>query len=213
MINKKIDEVLATLEGLYGQEKCGLIFNSPFELLIATILSAQCTDVRVNIVTQELYKEYNTPQLILLLGEKGLKEKIKTCGLSNTKTKNIILTCYRLLEEYGGEVPKEMEALLTLNGVGRKTANVVMSNAYDIPAIAVDTHVFRVSKRIGLAKGKTVLEVEKELMSTIPMEKWSSAHHWLIWHGRKCCVARNPKCESCELNKICENAKKNIKDT
>ncbi|WP_303870634.1 endonuclease III [Acetobacterium wieringae] len=212
MIKKNIEQVLATLECLYGQEQCGLDFSSPFELLIATILSAQCTDVRVNIVTKDLFKKYNTPKSILSLGEAGLLEKIKTCGLAKTKAKNITLTCHRLLTEYCGKVPEQMDELITLPGVGRKTANVVMSNAFDIPAIAVDTHVFRVSRRIGLAHGKTVLEVEKELMKNIPQDKWSQAHHWLIWHGRKCCTARNPNCSGCELRSICDFVRQNIKE-
>ena len=212
MTKKKIEQILATLESLYGQEQCGLDFNSPFELLIATILSAQCTDVRVNIVTGDLFKNHNTPELILSLGEAGLLERIKTCGLAKTKAKNIILTCHRLLTEYCGKVPDQMEELITLPGVGRKTANVVMSNAFNIPAIAVDTHVFRVSRRIGLAKGKTVLEVEKELMKNIPQNKWSQAHHWLIWHGRKCCTARNPNCSGCMLCKFCIFGSQNDKE-
>ncbi|MBC3887668.1 endonuclease III [Acetobacterium paludosum] len=212
MTKKNREQVLATLESLYGLEKCGLDFDTPFELLIATILSAQCTDVRVNIVTKDLFRCYNTPKTILLLGEKGLLEKIKSCGLSNIKAKNIILTCDRLLSEYDGIVPKSMDELISLPGVGRKTANVVMSNAFDIPAIAVDTHVFRVSKRIGLAKGKTVLEVEKELMKNIPREQWSHAHHWLIWHGRRCCVARNPKCAECKLQTLCDYGKQYLKE-
>lgn len=208
MTKKDRIQILATLESLYGHEKCGLDFNSPFELLIATILSAQCTDVRVNIVTKELFQGYNTPERLLLLGEKGLLEKIRTCGLSNTKAKNIILTSNRLLSEYGGVIPKILEELITLPGVGRKTANVVLSNAFNIPAIAVDTHVFRVSKRIGLAKGKNVLEVEKELMDNIPKSQWSQAHHWLIWHGRKCCTARNPNCANCAIRSLCTEGKK-----
>ena len=212
MTKKKIEQILATLESLYGQEQCGLDFNSPFELLIATILSAQCTDVRVNIVTGDLFKNHNTPELILSLGEAGLLERIKTCGLANTKAKNIMLTCHRLLTEYCGKVPDQMDELITLPGVGRKTANVVMSNAFNIPAIAVDTHVFRVSRRIGLAKGKTVLEVEKELMKNIPQNKWSQAHHWLIWHGRKCCTARNPNCSGCMLCKFCIFGSQNDKE-
>lgn len=212
MTKKKIEQILATLESLYGQEQCGLDFNSPFELLIATILSAQCTDVRVNIVTGDLFKNHNTPELILSLGEAGLLERIKTCGLAKTKAKNIILTCHRLLTEYCGKVPDQMDELITLLGVGRKTANVVMSNAFNIPAIAVDTHVFRVSRRIGLAKGKTVLEVEKELMKNIPQNKWSQAHHWLIWHGRKCCTARNPNCSGCMLCKFCIFGSQNDKE-
>ncbi|MDO9493686.1 endonuclease III, partial [Acetobacterium sp.] len=155
MTKKKIEQILATLEGLYGQEQCGLDFDTPFELLIATILSAQCTDVRVNIVTSDLFENSNTPETILLLGEEGLLAKIKTCGLAKTKARNIILSCHRLLTEYNGVVPAQMDELITLPGVGRKTANVVMSNAFNIPAIAVDTHVFRVSRRIGLTTGKT----------------------------------------------------------
>jgi len=209
---KKIEQILATLEKLYGQEQCGLDFNTPFELLIATILSAQCTDVRVNIVTNDLFDKYNTPETILLLGEEALLEKIKTCGLAKTKAKNIILTCHRLLIEYNGIVPAQMEQLITLPGVGRKTANVVMSNAFNIPAIAVDTHVFRVSRRIGLASGKTVLEVEKELMKNIPQDKWSQAHHWLIWHGRKCCTARKPNCGECMLYNLCVFARQSFKE-
>ena len=212
MTKKKIEQILATLESLYGQEQCGLDFNSPFELLIATILSAQCTDVRVNIVTGDLFKNHNTPELILSLGEAGLLERIKTCGLANTKAKNIMLTCHRLLTEYQGKVPEQLAELITLPGVGRKTANVVMSNAFNIPAIAMDTHVFRVSRRIGLAKGKTVLEVEKELMKNIPQNKWSQAHHWLIWHGRKCCTARNPNCSGCMLCKFCIFGSQNDKE-
>ena len=212
MTKKKIEQILATLESLYGQEQCGLDFNTPFELLIATILSAQCTDVRVNIVTGDLFKNHNTPELILSLGEAGLLERIKTCGLAKTKAKNIILTCHRLLTEYCGKVPDQMDELITLPGVGRKTANVVMSNAFNIPAIAVDTHVFRVSRRIGLANGKTVLEVEKELMRNIPKNKWSQAHHWLIWHGRKCCTARNPNCSGCMLLKFCIFGSQNDKE-
>ncbi|WP_373483543.1 endonuclease III [Acetobacterium sp.] len=212
MKKKKIEQILATLESLYGQEQCGLDFDTPFELLIATILSAQCTDVRVNIVTRDLFENFNTPEAILLLGEEGLLAKIKTCGLAKTKTRNIILTCHRLLTEYNGIVPKQMDELITLPGVGRKTANVVMSNAFDIPAIAVDTHVFRVSRRIGLAAGKTVLEVEKELMKSIPKDKWSQAHHWLIWHGRKCCTARNPNCSGCSLLSLCVFGSQNFKE-
>jgi endonuclease-3 len=203
MTQKNIEDILATLENLYGNEQCGLDFESPFELLIATILSAQCTDIRVNIVTKELFLFYNTPEAILGLGEEKLLRIIKTCGLSKTKAKNIMLTCYRLLNEYNGKVPDKLEELISLPGVGRKTANVVLSNAFSVPAIAVDTHVFRVSRRIGLAEGETVLEVEKELMEKIPQNKWSQAHHWLIWHGRKCCTARKPDCQNCKLRTFC----------
>ncbi len=210
MTKKNVKLILAMLEDLYGGEQCGLNFKNPFELLIATILSAQCTDVRVNIVTNELFKTYDTPQAILSLGEAELVGKIKTCGLANTKAKNIILTCEQLLTNFNGVVPATMEELIMLPGVGRKTANVVLSNAFGVPAIAVDTHVFRVSKRIGLANGNTVLEVEKELMKNIPKEKWSMAHHWLIWHGRKCCTARNPHCVNCKLLKLCNYGTQNF---
>ncbi|MEG1432743.1 MULTISPECIES: endonuclease III [Eubacterium] len=205
-------KVIEVLGEVYGDQVCGLDYQTPFELLIATMLSAQCTDVRVNLVTAELFKEYNTPEALLTLNEGQLKEKIKTCGLANTKAKNILLTCHLLLAEHGGIVPCTMEALTALPGVGRKTANVVMSNAFDIPAIAVDTHVFRVSRRIGLAKGNNVLQVEHSLMKNIPKAYWSRAHHWIIWHGRKVCTARNPKCESCVLNPYCDTYKRENKE-
>ncbi|MDD4691600.1 endonuclease III [Eubacterium aggregans] len=205
-------KVIEVLGEVYGDQVCGLDYQTPFELLIATMLSAQCTDVRVNLVTAELFKEYNTPEALLTLNEGQLKEKIKTCGLANTKAKNILLTCHLLLAEHGGIVPRTMEELTALPGVGRKTANVVMSNAFDIPAIAVDTHVFRVSRRIGLAKGNNVLQVENSLMKNIPKAYWSRAHHWIIWHGRKVCTARNPKCESCVLNAYCDTYKRENKE-
>lgn len=203
--------VLQELESLYGNERCGLDFSSPFELLVATILSAQCTDVRVNQVTAKLFTAYNTPRKMLTLTEGELQQKIRSCGLSETKAKNIVETCRLLLSEYGGEVPKTMEELIKLPGVGRKTANVVLSNAFGIPAIAVDTHVFRVSKRIGLAKGNNVNQVEQSLMKNIPKEYWSRAHHWIIWHGRKVCSARSPKCDSCTISKYCDDYKKRQK--
>lgn len=201
-------QAIAILEEHYGDEVCGLNFKSPFELLVATMLSAQCTDVRVNKVTAQIFPEYHTPRAFLSLNEGELKEKIKTCGLANTKAKNILATCHILLTEYDSVVPQTLEALTALPGVGRKTANVVMSNAFGIPAIAVDTHVFRVSKRLGLAKGDNVLAVEKMLMKNIPKAYWSRAHHWIIWHGRKCCTARNPQCETCPLNVVCDDYRK-----
>ncbi|WP_061996314.1 endonuclease III [Clostridium sp. ATCC 25772] len=211
-MNKKTrDEVLKILSEVYAGVTCGLTFNSPFELLISTILSAQCTDERVNIVTKELYKDYNTPEAILELTEEELGEKIRSCGFYRNKSKNIIGCCKMLLEKYDGKVPSEMEELIKLPGVGRKTANVVMSNAYGKPAIAVDTHVFRLSNRIGIAKGKNVEEVEEKLMKNIPKDMWSDAHHYLIWHGRKICNARKPKCETCPIIQYCEyyNGKSN----
>lgn len=204
-MNKKTrDEVLRILSEVYEGATCGLNFNSPFELLISTILSAQCTDERVNLVTKELYKEYNTPEAIVTLTEEELGEKIRSCGFYKNKSKNILGCCKMLLEKYHGEVPKTMEELIELPGVGRKTANVVMANVFGIPAIAVDTHVFRLSNRIGIAKGKDVEEVEQKLMKNIPKKMWSDAHHYLIWHGRKICNARKPKCEECPIVQYCE---------
>ncbi|MGL4731177.1 MAG: endonuclease III [Clostridium sp.] len=204
-MNKKTrDEVLKILSEVYAGATCGLNFNNPFELLISTILSAQCTDERVNIVTKELYKEYNTPEKIVTLTQEQLGEKIKSCGFYKNKSKNILGCCRMLLDEYDGKVPSEMEDLIRLPGVGRKTANVVMANAYGKPAIAVDTHVFRLSNRIGIAKGKNVEEVEEKLMKNIPKKMWSDAHHYLIWHGRKICNARKPKCEECPIIQYCE---------
>ncbi|MGG7164556.1 endonuclease III [Clostridium ihumii] len=204
-MNKKTrDEVLRILSEVYEGATCGLNFNSPFELLISTILSAQCTDERVNLVTKELYKEYNTPEAIVTLSEEELGEKIRSCGFYKNKSKNILGCCKMLLEKYHGEVPKTMEELIELPGVGRKTANVVMANVFGIPAIAVDTHVFRLSNRIGIAKGKDVEEVEQKLMKNIPKKMWSDAHHYLIWHGRKICNARKPKCEECPIVQYCE---------
>lgn len=204
-------EALDILQATYGEQKCGLDFRTPYELLIATMLSAQCTDVRVNKVTAELYKDYDTPEKMVTLTEGELKEKIKSCGLANTKAKNILNTSEILLEDYGGAVPKTMAELTALPGVGRKTANVVMSNAFGIPAIAVDTHVFRVSNRMGMAKGKTPDEVEKGLRKNLPKSRWSAAHHQLVWHGRKICSARKPKCDVCPLAHLCDTRKREVK--
>ena len=204
-INKRnIKAVLKILDDTYAGAKCGLDFESHYELLISTILSAQCTDERVNVVTKELYKEYNTPQAMITLSNVELGEKVRSCGFYNNKSKNILAATKIILEKHKGEVPSTMEELLELNGVGRKTANVVLSNAFGIPAIAVDTHVFRVSKRIGLASGKNVIEVEQQLMKNIPRKMWSDAHHYIIWHGRKICKARKPNCEMCPIAPYCE---------
>lgn len=200
---KKITIVLDLLEDLYPDAKAELHFTNPFELLIATILSAQCTDVRVNKVTNDLFKELKKPQDFIELGEKDLIDKIKTCGLGNSKGKNIIGTCKLLIGKHGGKVPETMEDLIELPGVGRKTANVVLSNAFGFPAIAVDTHVFRVSNRIGLANSNTVEKTELDLMENIAKKRWTKAHHLLIFHGRRMCKARNPQCEICPINKYC----------
>jgi len=205
LMNKKIIKVvLEILNDTYADARCGLDFANNYELLISTILSAQCTDERVNTVTKELYKEYNTPQAMITLSQIELGEKIKSCGFYNNKSKNILGATKLILEKHKGQVPSSMEELIELNGVGRKTANVVLSNAFGIPAIAVDTHVFRVSKRIGIATGKNVEEVEQQLMRNIPKKMWSDSHHHLIWHGRKICKARKPSCMMCPIAPYCE---------
>lgn len=199
-------KMIAILADVYKDAKPALKFNNAFELLIAVILSAQCTDKRVNVVTARLFAKANTPEAILNLGLENLEQEIHDCGLFRNKAKNIIATCHKLCSDYHGEVPSDFDELLKLPGVGRKTANVVSSIAFNRPAIAVDTHVFRVSNRLGLAIGKTPTEVEKGLQKAIPMEKWSDAHHWLIWHGRKICRARKPLCGQCPLRELCPSA-------
>jgi len=185
-----------------------LKYSSPFELLISVILSAQATDVGVNKATRGLYKVANTPQQIYDLGEEGLKEYIKTIGLFNTKAKNVIKTCKLLVDEHGGEVPEDRAALEALPGVGRKTANVILNTAFGHPTIAVDTHIFRVSNRTGIAKGKNVVEVEKRLLRLTPEDYKLGAHHWLILHGRYVCKARKPLCSECCIEDLCEFKKK-----
>jgi endonuclease-3 len=200
---KKKQEMLERFQQHYGILKSALHYSSPFELMVAVVLSAQCTDERVNIVTQGLFPAYNTPEKMLTLGLAGLEEKIHTCGLYHSKAQHLLAACAILCEQYNGEVPQTFEELVKLPGVGRKTANVLVSILFDIPAIAVDTHVFRVANRTGLAVGKTPLEVEQKLQKAIPKEWWSRAHHWLIWHGRRVCKARKPSCDDCILNDLC----------
>lgn len=178
--------------------------KTTFELLIAVILSAQATDRGVNIATAKLYPVANTPQAILALGVEGLESYIKTIGLYRSKAKNVIATCRILVEQYGGEVPDNREALESLPGVGRKTANVILNTAFGHPTIAVDTHIFRLGNRIGLAPGKTPLEVEQKLVKTTPKEYLHDAHHLLILHGRYICIARRPKCRDCVIHDLCE---------
>ncbi len=187
-----------------------LAYSNPFELLIAVILSAQATDVGVNKATAKLYPVANTPQAIVDLGEQGLKTYIKTIGLFNTKAKNVIKTCQALIDEHQGEVPDNREALEALPGVGRKTANVVLNTAFGQETMAVDTHIFRVSNRTGIAPGKNVLEVEKRLLKFIPKPFLKDAHHWLILHGRYTCVARKPRCGSCIIEDLCEYKQKTL---
>jgi endonuclease-3 len=181
-----------------------LNYSNPFELLIAVILSAQATDVGVNKATAKLYPVANTPEAIYALGVDGLKEYIKTIGLFNSKAENVIKTCKALIDKHNSQVPDNREDLEALPGVGRKTANVVLNTAFGQPAMAVDTHIFRVSNRTGIAPGKNVLEVEKRLMRLVPKEFLLDAHHWLILHGRYTCTARKPKCGACEIEDLCE---------
>ncbi len=187
-----------------------LHYNSPFELLIAVVLSAQATDKSVNKATEKLFAVANTPQAILALGEAALKGYIKTIGLFNTKAANIIKLCESLLKHHQGRVPEQRQALEALAGVGRKTANVILNTAFNQPAIAVDTHIFRVSNRTGIAQGKNVLEVEKKLDKTVPGQYKKDAHHLLILHGRYTCIARKPRCQSCCIADLCEYKEKNL---
>ncbi len=203
LTKKEKNQVLDILDELYPYASAELNFNNPFELLVATILSAQCTDVRVNKVTQDMFLELKEPMDYINLGEEALEGRIRSCGLSKTKSRNIIGACEKIVSQHQGRVPGSIEELMQLPGVGRKTANVVASNAFGIPAIAVDTHVFRVSNRIGLAASKNVEGTEKDLMKAIPRERWTKAHHQLIFHGRRVCKARNPLCEECQVSTVC----------
>ena len=207
---KKIEkqQALAILESTYPDAKPALKYRTPYELLVAVILSAQCTDERVNKVTEILFKEYNTPQQMVTLSQKELENYIFSCGFYRMKAEHILSASNDILQKFGGEVPNTVETLMSLAGVGKKTANVVYSVAFGGDAIAVDTHVFRVSNRTGLAKGKTPLEVEAGLQKSVPKEDWSKAHHWLIWHGRKVCHSRKPSCDICPLKGICDYGKK-----
>ena len=185
-----------------------LQYSTPFELLVAVILSAQATDKSVNLATRKLFPVANTPQKILGLGEDGLREYVQRIGLYQTKSKHILQMCRLLLERHHGEVPQTREELEALPGVGRKTANVILNTAFGQPTIAVDTHIFRVSNRTGLAPGKDVLEVEQKLAKVVPDEFKQDAHHWLILHGRYVCTARKPKCRECTISDICEYKEK-----
>lgn len=205
------NHILAELERLYPDAKPALHFANPYQLLVAVILSAQCTDVKVNMVTPALFAAYPDAHALAQADPTDVEPLIKTCGLYHNKAKNLVATARALVENYGGEVPADHEKLTQLPGVGRKTANVVMSCAFGADAIAVDTHVFRVSNRLGLADANDVLKTEQQLMENIPREKWSLAHHWIIFHGRRVCTARKPACESCTLSPWCEYADGNPK--
>lgn len=199
---------LAILESEYPDAKPALKYTTPYELLVAVVLSAQCTDERVNKVTSVLFERYSTPSKMLTLSQAELEKYIFSCGFYRMKAEHILSATRDIVDKYDGEVPNTIEKLMTLAGVGKKTANVVYSVAFGGAAIAVDTHVFRVSNRLGLAKGKTPAEVETGLQKAIPKSDWSKAHHWLIWHGRKVCHSRKPNCETCPLNGVCDYAKK-----
>jgi endonuclease-3 len=196
-------EFFRRLKSVIPEPKTELVYRSPFELLVAVILSAQATDVSVNKATSKLFRVANTPEAILALGEDGLKTHIRTIGLYNAKAGNIIKTCRILIDRYGSKVPRDREALESLPGVGRKTANVVLNTAFGEPTIAVDTHIFRVANRTGLAPGKTPLQVEQKLLQVVPEAYLKDAHHWLILHGRYTCKARKPACEQCIVRDLC----------
>ena len=196
--------IFSRLRAANPQPASELEYRSPFELLVAVVLSAQATDKSVNLATRELFKAAHTPQAILALGAAGLERYIKSIGLFRTKAKNIIATCRLLIERHGGEVPRTREALEQLPGVGRKTANVILNVAFGEPTIAVDTHIFRVANRTGIAPGKDVLAVEQKLLKFVPDEFRQHAHHWLILHGRYVCKARRPECPTCLINDSCE---------
>jgi len=206
---ERIEKVLEILEETYKDTTTALNYQTPFQLLVSTMLAAQSTDVRVNIVTKDFFAKYPDAKSMSQLNVDEIIEWIKTVGLYKTKAKNLAATCKILSEKYKDDIPGTREELVKLPGVGRKTANVVLSVAKGIPAIAVDTHVFRLSNRIGLARAKDVLSTEKQLMKNIPKEKWSEAHHWLIWHGRKICKARKPLCDVCPIIQYCSYFKQN----
>jgi endonuclease-3 len=204
MNKKKVAAIFARLKALNPKPTTELEYSTPFELLVAVILSAQATDKSVNLATRTLFKHANTPQAIAKLGVEGLSSYIRTIGLYNSKAKNVIEMCRILLEQHGGVVPQSREALEALPGVGRKTANVILNTAFGQPTIAVDTHIFRVANRTGLAPGANVREVEDHLLKVVPPEYLHDAHHWLILHGRYICVARKPKCPECPILELCE---------
>ena len=208
MNKQQVQELFTIFRDNNPEPRTELNYSSPFELLVSVVLSAQATDVSVNKATDKLYPVANTPQAILDLGEDGLKQYIKTIGLFNTKARNVIKLCRDLIELHDGAVPDNRKDLEALAGVGRKTANVVLNTAFGHPTMAVDTHIFRVSNRLGLAPGKTVLAVEKKLLKAIPDEFMIDAHHWLILHGRYTCLARRPRCGACMVEHLCHSKDK-----
>ena len=210
---KKLDvlTVISKLESKYKGLNTALNYSNNFELLVAVILSAQCTDERVNKVTPALFSKYNTAEKMSKITLDELISYIKPCGYYNSKAKHIILASKKIVENFGGEVPSDFDSLLTLDGVGRKTADVMIAVAFSGDAIPVDTHVFRVSNRIGLANAKNVYQTEMQLQKVIDKSKWSDMHHYILWHGRRVCKARKPDCENCDIIKFCKYYKKNKK--
>ena len=198
-----VRRIVEELKVLYPNARCSLNYQKDYELLFAVRLSAQCTDERVNKVTARLFPEYDTPEKLGSLPQEQMEEKIRDCGLFRSKARNILGLCRKLVEEFHSEVPQDMKSLLSLPGVGRKTADVMLSVAFGQPAIAVDTHVFRVAHRLGLSQGADPLAVEQDLMKLIPRAQWGEAHHWFIWHGRKLCKARKPECTACPVVDLC----------
>lgn len=198
----RVHEILALLSEHYPNPKPSLNFETPFQLLVATMLSAQCTDKRVNMVTESLFQDYPDARTLAALTPEELEPRIRTCGLSKTKAARLVETSRILIERYQGQVPDTLEELVALPGVGRKTADVVLANAFKIPAFAVDTHVYRVSHRLQLARAKSVEGTERDLMATVPREQWIDAHHWLIFHGRAICKPK-PQCMRCFLAPLC----------
>ena len=203
-LNANIKQIIARLKKAYPNAHCALVHTSPFELLIATILSAQCTDARVNIVTADMFRKYRSPRDYLRVTQRELEKDIHSTGFFRNKAKNIQAACKRIIDEYGGEVPQTMDDLLTLGGVARKTANVVLGNAFGIASgVVVDTHVSRISQLLGLTKNKTPEKIERDLQELIPKKDWVMFPHWMIHHGRAVCIARRPKCSECVLADIC----------
>ncbi len=200
----RTQKILDILKETYPDAKCELNYETSFQLLVATILSAQTTDKKVNEITKTLFEDYPDLDAFLKITNEELEDRIKQIGLYRNKSKNLILMFRQLKENFNGEVPGTMEGITSLSGAGRKTANVVLSNAFGVPSIAVDTHVFRVSNRLELANSENVLEVEMQLQKELPKSEWSLTHHLLIFHGRRCCTSRNPKCKECPLNNICK---------
>ena len=201
-------EIIKSVNELYENPKCELMFSSNYELLVAVILSAQCTDKRVNQVTSELFKEYNTPEKMITLSQDELEQKIHACGFFHNKAKHILEASKDLIEKYNGEIPNDKQKLKNLAGVGEKTANVVLATAFGVPAIAVDTHVFRVSNRLGLANSKDILKTQKQLEKNLPKDMWIKFHYALVLHGRYICKSQKPNCENCKLKHCCKYFKK-----